>query len=571
MTLGIVVLCRYSSKRLPGKILCEINGLSVLGHIVARIRYAVPEVPISVATSSDSSDDPVAEYCRRARLECFRGSLEDVAGRFLSCAQGQDWEFAVRINGDNLFVDPETLRVMVGIAQTGRYDLVSNVPGRTFPKGMSVEVVRTSFYAQVMAEVTNQWHREHATSWLYENPSVGERYVYENQVCPLAGGYQLAIDSEDDIVLAQQIFDRTGLKPEDSGLRTIWPLISSATPTRSPWKGCCGPLLIAEIGGNHEGDFARAKLLTELAIQSGVDCIKFQIYRGDSLVSAVESPERHKHFQRFELLPEEHVVLAKMCKEAGVGYMSSVWDMEMLDSIDPYIDIYKVGSGDMTAWPILRALARRKKPILLSTGLSTLDEVLQTVAQIQAVDARYRQPEWLCLLQCTSMYPIPDHDANLRVMETLRAFAGVSVGYSDHTLGSVALCAAAAMGAETLEFHFTDSREGKDFRDHQVSLTREEVIQLRHDIVRITNCRGNGFKTPQASELAEGHEVSFRRGVYLATSIKAGEQIMEKDLVLLRPAHGTDARDQDRIIGAVALRDIDPHRAIFPEKDYQCS
>jgi N-acetylneuraminate synthase/N,N'-diacetyllegionaminate synthase len=168
------------------------------------------------------------------------------------------------------------------------------------------------------------------------------------------------------------------------------------------------------------------------------------------------------------------------------------------------------------------------------------------------------------------MYPIPDHDANLRVMETLRAFTGVSVGYSDHTIGSVALCTAAAMGADTLEFHFTDSREGKAFRDHQVSLTRDEVIQLRHDIARITDCCGSGFKTPQASELAEGHRVSFRRGVYLSKSIKAGEQIMEKDLVLLRPAHGTDARDQERIIGAVALRDLEPYRAIFTEKDYQC-
>lgn len=567
MKTGLILLCRHDSTRLPGKILREIHGRTVLGHIVDRIRRGAPERPLVIATSTDPSDDPIAKYCRRARLDCFRGPLEDVAGRFLACAQNQGWDFAVRINGDNLFLDPDTLRVMLAIADTDRFDLVTNVPGRTFPHGMSVEIVRTAFYAEAMATINDAGHREHVTSWLYAHPDLGRRYVFENRTCPEAAGCQLALDTYEDLALAQRIMARAGSALSALGLREIFDL-ATRDPVPSPWRGSAGPLLIAEIGGNHEGNFAVAKAMAEAAIGSGADCVKFQIYRGDSLVSPVESPDRHRHFQHFELLPEQHIELARMCRGAGVGYLSSVWDLEMLEWIDPYLDFYKIGSGDLTAWPLLRDFARRGKPILLSTGLATLDEVLQTVAQLQAVDDRYRRPEWLCLLQCTSMYPIPDRDAQLRVMDTLRAATGLAVGYSDHTIGFNALRVAAAMGAEVLEFHFTDCREGKIFRDHQVSLTADEVRALKQDLTQITALRGDGVKAPQTSEIEEGHVVSFRRAVYLRRPVHAGETISAEDLVLLRPNHGTDARDSDLMAGMIALRNLEAFIAIEQGIDY---
>lgn len=567
MKTGLVLLCRHDSTRLPGKILREIRGRTVLGHIVDRVRCGASERPLVVATSTDPGDDPIAQYCRRARLDCFRGPLDDVAGRFLACAENQGWDFAVRINGDNLFLDPDTLRAMLAIADTDRFDLVTNVPGRTFPYGMSVEIVRTAFYAKAMAMVNDSGHREHVTSWLYANPDLGRRYIFENRTCPEAAGFQLALDTPEDLALAQAIMARASNPPSALGLREVFEL-ATRDPVPSPWRGRCGPLLIAEIGGNHEGNFAVAKAMAEAAIGSGADCVKFQIYRGDSLVSPVESPDRHRHFQRFELLPEQHIELARMCRDAGVGYLSSVWDLEMLEWIDPYLDFYKIGSGDLTAWPLLRDFARRGKPILLSTGLATLDEVLQTVAQIQAVDERYRRPEWLCLLQCTAMYPIPDRDAQLRVMDTLRTATGLAVGYSDHTIGANALRAAAAMGAEVLEFHFTDCREGKTFRDHQVSLTAEEVRALKQDVMQITELRGDGVKTPQASEIEEGHVVSFRRAVYLRRPLGTGEPISADDLILLRPKHGTDARDSDLMVGAIAKQNLESFTAIEKGIDY---
>jgi len=567
MKIGIVVLCRHSSSRLSGKILKQIGGRTVLGHIVDRIRRGVDGRQVVVATSTDASDDVIADYCRHSGIECFRGPLDDVAGRFQTCAEQYGWDFAARINGDNLFVDQDILRAMLAVTDTNAFDFVTNVPGRTFPRGMSVEIVRTSFYADVMGTITDPDHREHVTSWLYQNVDLGHRYVFENKVCPEAAGIQLALDTEEDLRLAERIIVEAGPEAAVLNLRTIYKL-AKRSDLSSPWRGRSGPLMIAEIGGNHEGDFGVAKAMAEQAIGSGADCVKFQIYRGDTLVSPVESPDRHKHFQRFELLPEQHIELAEMCHSAGVQYLSSVWDMDMLDLVDSYMDFYKVGSGDLTAWPILKELTRRGKPLLLSTGLANLDEIVQTVKRLQKFDARYGEPEWLCLLQCTSMYPIPGSDAQLRVMDTLRQATGLSVGYSDHTVGSDAIRAAVAMGAKVIEFHFTDTRDGKEFRDHKVSLTAPEVRELMADIEQITSFLGNGVKVPQESELANGHEVSFRRGVYTNRTLNAGETIKESDLTLLRPVHGTDARDYDQVVGAQVVREIPAFQAIVRGEDY---
>ena len=181
------------------------------------------------------------------------------------------------------------------------------------------------------------------------------------------------------------------------------------------WRGKHGPYLIAEIGGNHEGDFDYAKKLVGLACESGVDAVKLQIYTGDTLVSKVESPDRNAHFKRFELTPEEYIDLAKDCQKEGVTFTASVWNVDAISFIDTFLDFYKIGSGDLTAYPMLKKIASIGKPIILSTGLSTIDEIRASVDYIQSIDARYTKKEYLAILQCTSMYPIPDEDVNLNV------------------------------------------------------------------------------------------------------------------------------------------------------------
>ena len=197
----------------------------------------------------------------------------------------------------------------------------------------------------------------------------------------------------------------------------------------------------------------------------------------------------------------------------------------------------------------LRKFAALGKPIIISTGLATLEDVLDAVRFLQAENDIYRQPEYLGILQCTSMYPIPFSDANLNVMHTLREATKVTVGYSDHTVGHKALEIAAAMGAEILEFHFTDTREGKTFRDHQVSLTRDDVHALINDLKQIAELKGSGRKEPVPIEIENGHVISFRRAVYPANDLEAGTILTEDVLTTLRPNHGIDARQFDQVLG----------------------
>jgi N-acetylneuraminate synthase/N,N'-diacetyllegionaminate synthase len=326
------------------------------------------------------------------------------------------------------------------------------------------------------------------------------------------------------------------------------------------WQGKHGPLLIAEIGGNHEGDFAYAKRLTQLAIESDVDYIKYQLYSGDTLVSRVENPIRNKHFKKFELSQGQYIELAKMCNAAGIGFMASVWDTDYISWIDDYMPIYKIGSGDLTAYPVLKKIAALKKPIILSTGLASMVDVLGTVAYIQSLDALYKDPNFLSVLQCTSMYPIPYEDANLSVMQSFAEATNLPIGYSDHTEGCKALEIAVAMGAQILEFHFTDSREGKEFRDHKVSLTRDEVLALIEDIKNIYKLRGHSEKNPLPIE--GEHPITFRRAVYPLHDIPAGTVIEEKHLTTLRPLHGIDARDFEKLLGKRTNFDLKAHQKL---------
>lgn len=315
-------------------------------------------------------------------------------------------------------------------------------------------------------------------------------------------------------------------------------------------------MLIAEIGGNHEGDFEYAKELCRLATRTDVDMVKFQIYSGDSLVSREESPKRNQHFKKFELSREQHLELAEMVQAAGLMYTASVWDLSAMDWIDPYMQVYKIGSGDLTAYPVLREAAALGKPIIVSTGLATESEVVEAVKFIQDCNSVYRQPEMMAILQCTSMYPIQPGDAHLSVMERYRELTGLTIGYSDHTEGFKALQYAVAMGAEVLEFHFTDIREGKSFRDHKVSLTPEEVKDLIKEIKLIDQLKGDPEKNPTQIELDNGHELSFRRAVYPAVEIKAGTRITADMLTVLRPNHGIDARFFDQLIGKIPKTDL---------------
>jgi len=203
MTVGVVILCRYSSSRLPGKILLPVNGKPILTHIVERVRRS--GLPIMVATSDQTSDDMIEQHCRLIEVDCFRGSLDNVAERFLRAAESQGWRYVARINGDNLFVDAELLSEMAQIAASGNYELVTNVPGRSYPPGASIEIVDVKIYAALATGFTDQRHREHVTLFLYDHPESCRSYIHANPWRKEMAGLNLAIDTEEDYLRAQRI------------------------------------------------------------------------------------------------------------------------------------------------------------------------------------------------------------------------------------------------------------------------------------------------------------------------------------------------------------------------------
>lgn len=314
--------------------------------------------------------------------------------------------------------------------------------------------------------------------------------------------------------------------------------------------------LIAEVGGNHEGSFDKAVEICSLAIDSGTDCVKFQLYTADGLVNPCLSSDRHAHFRNFELSIEQHIYLAKLCIDSGVDYAASVWQLDVLKYIDQYLSFYKIGSGDLTAFPLVKEFALRGKPIILSTGLSTFQEVQRTVKYIRSVNDIYSTQGMLTLLQCTSMYPIPDHDANLSVINTLASIPNVSVGYSDHTRGLDALVYSVAVGARVLEFHFTDKRDGQSFRDHSVSLMRDEVNELRQRCNKVCELLGEPAKIPLPIEIASDHVNSFRQALYPARDLDSGTVITTDDLLCLRPRLGIPAEEFNNVIGKTLKNSI---------------
>lgn len=307
--------------------------------------------------------------------------------------------------------------------------------------------------------------------------------------------------------------------------------------------------VIAEIGGNHEGRHDEAVRLVNLACEAAVHAVKLQIYSAEGLVSRVESPDRHQHFKKFSLETDDYLELAQIVTKRGVLFMASLWDRRAVKVFDPLIAVHKIGSGDLNAYELIEAIVETGKPIIMSCGLADLDQILQTVGFIQSIDPTYVSARKLCLLQCGAMYPLPSSEAHLNAMGYIRDKTGLPVGYSDHTIGTEACEIAVAMGACVIEKHFTDSRENKTFRDHQVSLTRDEFREMVDTFGRIKRLQGEYGKSVTLSETEAGHMTSFRRAVYPAIDLPSGAVLTRENVVSLRPNVGIDGRSYFKVLG----------------------
>lgn len=320
--------------------------------------------------------------------------------------------------------------------------------------------------------------------------------------------------------------------------------------------------IIAEAGVNHNGDIGLAKQLIDAAAEAGADLVKFQTFNAERLVTrtakkadyqnkATDSKEsQHEMLRRLELTAEMHIELIEHCATRNIGFFSTGFDIESIDLLVSLgQDHFKVPSGEITNLPYLRHIGRLGKAVILSTGMATMGEI---EAAIEVLEQAGTARENITVLHCTTEYPTPMAEVNLRAMQSIHIAFGVKIGYSDHTSGIEVAIAAVALGARVIEKHFTLDRNLPG-PDHKASLEPQELKAMVTAIRNIEIALGDGIKRLTPSE-ARNKPVA-RKSLVASQTIKAGEVFSEQNITTKRPGTGISPMRWDEVMGQIAQKD----------------
>ena len=324
-------------------------------------------------------------------------------------------------------------------------------------------------------------------------------------------------------------------------------------------------IIIAEAGVNHNGDIKLAKKLIDAASEAKVDYVKFQSFKADKLVSpdakkadyqikniGDNDDSQYQMLKQLELSVEDHIELIRYCNSKKIKFFSTAFDIDGISYLSSLnLGVFKIPSGELTNFPYLRAIANTELPVILSTGMANIEEIEKS---INVLISNGTKKNLITVLHCNTEYPTPMKDVNLKAMLTIKEKLGVSIGYSDHTLGIEVPIAAVAMGAEVIEKHFTLNRNMKG-PDHKASLEpnelKEMVIAIRNIEMAIS---GNGIKEPSLSEKKNIHIA--RKSIHLSQDLSSGSIITEKDIISLRPGDGICTMNWMDVIGKKVNKDL---------------
>ncbi len=329
--------------------------------------------------------------------------------------------------------------------------------------------------------------------------------------------------------------------------------------------------VIAEVGGNHGGSFELAKEYVDAAAETGADAVKFQMYTAEKLITKDVPPlplagdtyeSQQERFRELQLSADEYSKLAEYSKRKGVMFNATPFDNDNADVLENLTEFYKIASGDLTDLPLLRHVAEKGKPIVLSTGFSTESEIKKTLG--------YLPEKRTALLHCVGTYPCPMGDANLFSIPYMQEKFNLPVGYSDHTIGTEACKVAVSLGAKIIEKHFTLDKTIKK-GDHRLSADPSDMSELVNSIKKIRKNNisvedilpdkekrkkllGKKEKKVQESELEI--KKSMRRSLAAKTKIKEGEKFTNQNLIPLRPETGISPMLIDNVVGKICLKDM---------------
>jgi N,N'-diacetyllegionaminate synthase len=320
-------------------------------------------------------------------------------------------------------------------------------------------------------------------------------------------------------------------------------------------------MIIAEAGVNHNGDHEIAKRLVAEAAIAGADFVKFQTFKAADLVSADAPKAEYQQLatgegsQRdmisgLELSRSDHELLIEECQRHEIGFFSTAFDEKSFDLLVDLgcLSMVKIPSGELTNLPLIRHMTRLGKPVLLSTGMATLGEI---ETAIEVIEAAGTDRSRITVLQCTTEYPAPMEDVNLRAIVSIKQAFGVETGYSDHTTGIEVAIAAVALGATVIEKHFTLDRNLPG-PDHKASLEPAELKAMIDSIRNIERAMGDGVKRPTASELR--NRPIARKSIVARHRIEAGEALTPDNLTVKRPGTGLSPMLWDKVVGKCASR-----------------
>lgn len=330
-------------------------------------------------------------------------------------------------------------------------------------------------------------------------------------------------------------------------------------------------MIIAEAGVNHNGNLAYALELIDVAVDAGADWVKFQTFKAEKIAiqnapkayyqkkTTNSSEDQLTMLRRLELSISDHERLIERCEKKGIGFMSTAFDDESLDLLTRLGQkIFKIPSGELTNLPYLRRVGSLNKRLIVSTGMANLEEIQ---AALSVLNKAGTPLEKITVLHCTSQYPAPYPEVNLRVIPELGKQLGVEMGYSDHTLGIEVSIAAVALGATVIEKHFTLNR-GLEGPDHAASLEPPELASMVTAIRHIEQALGSSIKQPTPSELDTA--LVARKSIVAARQIRRGEILSEENLTTKRPGTGISAMHWDQWMGRVAQRDYKVDELIQP-------
>jgi N,N'-diacetyllegionaminate synthase len=317
-------------------------------------------------------------------------------------------------------------------------------------------------------------------------------------------------------------------------------------------------IIIAEAGVNHNGDILLAKKLIDVAVEAGVDYVKFQTFKADNLVSKDAKKanyqtenindgddSQYNMLKRLELSHENHLELIKYCSQKNIKFFSTAFDVDGVNYLnDLELTFFKIPSGEITNYPYLKAIALCGKPVIMSTGMCNENEI---ESAIEVLIKHGLLKEDISILHCNTEYPTPMKDVNLKAMLSIKQKFGVQIGYSDHTLGIEVPIAAVALGAMIIEKHFTLDRTLPG-PDHLASL---EPIELKKMVSAIRNIElaisGDGLKKPSESE---SKNISIaRKSMHLNKNLQKGHILTDNDIVSLRPGDGISPMEWENVIG----------------------